>query len=693
MRRLISLALLSLIPLNAAASKRITISQLEQTLTASSSAHKPDVEIARQIGGMELSERLTESALGRLTAAVAADPQTALALRLLADESAFLDPPASEMPADSLPDAAAQQRMLDAAQGYVKQTVPRLPNLLAKRTTNRYDDSPEALKNGGWGVRAGLHLMGTTSRDTSVLEERDNGSPTTGSAFWQAQMGMISGGEFGSTLGMIMADTLKGKVSWGHWEEISGAKVAVFRYSVPKSASHYEVIGTIQRAGASHQVDTARGAGTGVSANVVGPNAGPSETIRARPGYHGSLWIDPDSGTVLRITIESDSTDGSPFRRAAILVQYGPVQIGGDNFVCPLRSVALTDAVFDPQAIYADTPTRWLNETLFTSYRRFGSTSQILAQEATSESKSPLGSTPEPKGTEAIPGDHKGTIASQPPVAQPAAPPGAQSAAQQATEIQQAPTSIETAGLKEKEAATGDFDETVAGLPPVVQPGATPGVQTPPQQATEIQRAPSTIVVKVNRVLVPVVVRDKQGRAVNDLKKEDFQVFDNDKPHPILGLTVEKREVAGNNTASNATGATRSPASANSASPSSTLPKRIVVFLFDDMHLNYEDLARTEKASGAALDEALADSGMAAVVATSGKTNSGLTRDRAKLQDALTSLKATNHPQEQRGRLSGHRLLPGRPDREQARQRGVTGRDPAGVHLQPWNGPDRGAHC
>ena len=154
MRRLISLALLSLVPLNAAAAKRITISQLEQAVTASSAAHKPDAEIAHQISGMELSERLTEATLVRLTAGLAVDSQTALALRLLADQSAFLDPPASEMPAASIPDGAAQQRMLDAARSYVNQTVPRLPNLLATRTTNRYDDSPQALKNGGWGVRA-----------------------------------------------------------------------------------------------------------------------------------------------------------------------------------------------------------------------------------------------------------------------------------------------------------------------------------------------------------------------------------------------------------------------------------------------------------------------------------------------------------------------------------------------------------
>ncbi len=77
---------------------RVTVAQLAQTLTADVGAHKPDAEMARQIAGIELSERLTETTLARLVATLHAGPQAALALQLLADQSVFLDPPASELP-------------------------------------------------------------------------------------------------------------------------------------------------------------------------------------------------------------------------------------------------------------------------------------------------------------------------------------------------------------------------------------------------------------------------------------------------------------------------------------------------------------------------------------------------------------------------------------------------------------------
>jgi hypothetical protein len=101
--------------------------------------------------------------------------------------------------------------------------------------------------------------------------------------------------------------------------------------------------------------------------------------LRIRPGYHGSLWLDAASGTVLRITMEADTKDNPLFKRADMLVQYGPVEIGGSTFICPVRSLAFSLAASEGQDIAGDVPTEWLNETLFTGYHRFAATTRILS--------------------------------------------------------------------------------------------------------------------------------------------------------------------------------------------------------------------------------------------------------------------------------------------------------------------------
>lgn len=142
--------------------------------------------------------------------------------------------------------------------------------------------------------------------------------------------------------------------------------------------------------------------------------------------------------------------------------------------------------------------------------------------------------------------------------------------------------------------------------------------------------------VNVKLVLDRVVVRDATGHAVGNLKKEDFQVFDNGKQQVISNFDAEHVPAA-------PTAPTTSPvaASGGTANPTPTppaFPSRYVAYVFDDLRLKFGDLAHVREAAQRRIDE-LPASDRAAIFSTSGQTVLDFTDDRAKLQKTLDSLR------------------------------------------------------
>ena len=158
------------------------------------------------------------------------------------------------------------------------------------------------------------------------------------------------------------------------------------------------------------------------------------------------------------------------------------------------------------------------------------------------------------------------------------------------------------------------------------------GAQQQPRAEESVQFKSS-----VNVVLVPVVVRNGQGQVVEDLTDADFQVFDRGKRQTISHFSVQKPAVA-KTEAGPAPVAVAEDVSPAGTAPKSARPERYVIFLFDDLHLQAGDLARVRMAAQRMMSESLQPSDAAAVVSTSGVINSGFTRNRAKLDDAVQKL-------------------------------------------------------
>src|ERR1039458_22554 len=155
-----------------------------------------------------------------------------------------------------------------------------------------------------------------------------------------------------------------------------------------------------------------------------------------------------------------------------------------------------------------------------------------------------------------------------------------------------------------------------APLPPQTAPPPPQAPAKPPaEMATHDE--PAMFKARVNLVVVPVVVRDRKGNAVGSFKQEDFQLFDKGKPQFIARFSVEK--VAGRLNKAGAAAPPPSPDKPPGDQPAVDLPDRFIAYLFDDVHMQFGDLARSRDAARRHIDNALLSTDRAAIYTTSGQ--------------------------------------------------------------------------
>jgi hypothetical protein len=310
------------------AAKQVTVEQLQQTLT--NTHGKKDQDLAKQLGDLQLTERLSSPALAKLQAALPGE-KSRLALLAIADASAFLQLPATEIPATSPPDIPTQKLILNKAAENLVSAIHKLPDFFAHQTTTRFHDlkvsylspgsAPVVVEHGPFQP---LDSFSDTVyyRDGKEVDEPNQKKKTDDP---KPNHGLLNRGVFGQLQRIVITDIYLGKLEWSHWEQREGGPVAVFLYSIPKEKSTYVV-----------------------NYCCVGgmPNQPPHE-FQSVPSFHGEIAIDPATGSVYRLVIITELAPTDPIFQAQIMVEYAPVDIAGQKYVCPSKSVTITTA-FSP---------------------------------------------------------------------------------------------------------------------------------------------------------------------------------------------------------------------------------------------------------------------------------------------------------------------------------------------------------
>jgi VWFA-related protein len=162
--------------------------------------------------------------------------------------------------------------------------------------------------------------------------------------------------------------------------------------------------------------------------------------------------------------------------------------------------------------------------------------------------------------------------------------------------------------------------------------------QTPPQQEVSSREVEPTFKLQAERnlVMVRVVVRTAQGATVDNLHKEDFQLFDHGKLQNILHFSLEKPAPKAPPAAPKPAEKPAEPEEETTAAAAT--PRRFVGLYFDDVNTTFGDLVPARDAADHFLTTSLLPGDRVALFTSSGQKQLDFTADVAQIHKALFDL-------------------------------------------------------
>lgn len=369
--------------------RKITVSELEDLLRSMQQEKKSDTEIATALKQVELSQELTRSTMNSLVG-YAPGPLSTEQIYVIEARSADLAPPDADLPSTPALDPEAQKSLLDKASAYVTATYAELPSLMAIKTTLRFQDNVEALaessglQSGATDVVVGsgfsnpasfVHYINSSKTQIASIHGAEKFPDQDDKTPWGANK-MIALKEPDPSLVQVLHEAKSAQdIHWLRWESINGKPTAVFAFEVPRKKSHLEVNiccfpNIIQTGVATFYTSTTAATLGGGGGSGGGGVAGNFQTTtkwhpyKSTAPYKGQLFIDPQTGIVVRMIVEAELKPSEVVHEFDTRVDFAPVKVSNQTYVLPVKSYVDTLVVPNGDSGAATYTTR---RTLFTS--------------------------------------------------------------------------------------------------------------------------------------------------------------------------------------------------------------------------------------------------------------------------------------------------------------------------------------